>query len=89
MARYETSVGFSDAGAAGQGSAEALFQLGLMYASGREVEPDFVTAHMWLNLAAMRGSAEARSYRKEIAEEMSKREIVEAQRRAREWLGRH
>jgi hypothetical protein len=42
-----------------------------------------------VNLAALRGNAEAKRYRMEIAREPSKREIAEAQRQAWEWLARH
>ena len=41
------------------------------------------------NLAAIRGNDDAKRYRMEIAGEMSKRQIAEAQRQAREWLARH
>ena len=34
----------------------------------------------------MRGSVEAKIYRKELAEEMASDEVAEAQRQAREWL---
>jgi hypothetical protein len=34
----------------------------------------------------MRGSLEAKVYRKEIAEEMASEEVAEAQRQARQWL---
>ena len=47
---------------------------------------DYVTAHMWLNLAAMKGHTAARERRKEISFDMSKIEIAEAQRRARKWI---
>jgi TPR repeat protein len=50
---------------------------------------DLVSAHKWFNLAAMRGNDDARRYRVEIAREMSRAEIAEAQRQAREWLSRH
>jgi TPR repeat protein len=56
---------------------------------GRDVEIDLVSAHKWFNLAAMRGNDEAKRYRMEVAREMSKAEIAEAQRQAREWLSRH
>jgi TPR repeat protein len=49
-------------------------------------EVDLVEAHKWFNLAALNGSSEAQSCRAEIAEEMSAREIAEAQRQARAWL---
>jgi len=70
-------------------TAERLFELGLMCCAGREAAPDLVSAHKWFNLAAMRGNAEAKRYRMEIAREMSKHEIAAAQRQAREWLAWH
>jgi TPR repeat protein len=70
-------------------NAEHLFELGLMYATGRSVPTDLVTAHQWLNLAAMRGSKAAAQLRQEIAADMSPAEIAAAQRAARDWLTRH
>ena len=75
--------------AAEGGATDALFELGLMYCAGRDVTLDLVEAHKWFNLAAMRGNAEARRYRVEIAREMSKPEIARAQRLAREWTAVH
>ena len=75
--------------AAQGGAPDALFQLGLMYCSGREVDLSFVDAHKWFNLAALRGNDEARRYRLELSREMSKAQIAQAQRLAREWLTRH
>ncbi|NJO35667.1 MAG: sel1 repeat family protein [Rhodospirillales bacterium] len=60
-----------------------------MHCVGRDVPLDLVTAHKWFNLAALRGNAEAKRYRMEIAGEMTRYEIAEAQRQAREWLRRH
>ena len=51
-------------------TADNLFELGMMYCIGREVEKDFVAAHKWFNLAAMKGSEEAKFYRRELALEM-------------------
>jgi len=45
-----------------------------------------VTAHKWFNLAAMKGSNEARTCRSELAAEVSAAEIAEGQRQARGWL---
>ena len=66
--------------------ADAFFDLGMMYSVGRSVPIDFVSAHKWFNLAAMRGNADAIRLRREIAEQMSEPEIAEAQRAARAWL---
>lgn len=70
-------------------SAEMLFHLGVMYCLGREVEQDYVTAHKWFNLAALKGSQEARQYRCEISREMTSGQIAEAQRLARAWISIH
>jgi TPR repeat protein len=67
-------------------SAEGLRDLGIMYSSGRNVPIDYVTAHKWFNLAAMKGSRDAARLRREIAAEMSEAEIAAAQRAARDWL---
>ena len=71
------------------GTPEAMFDLGMMYASGREVPVDLVTAHKWFNIAAMKGHAEAAGLRREVAAEMKDAEIGQAQRAARDWLKAH
>lgn len=71
------------------GTPEGLFELGLMHCTGRDAALDLVTAHKWFNLAAVRGNEEAKRYRMEIAREMSRAEVAEAQRQAREWLSKH
>jgi uncharacterized protein len=75
--------------AAQGGAADALFELGLMYCAGRDVPLDMVQAHKWFNLAAVRGNSEAKAYRQEISSEMSKAQVAEAQRQAREWMKLH
>jgi TPR repeat protein len=68
---------------------DELFRLGLLYSTGQGGAPlDYVSAHMLFNLAAMRGSVEAKVYRKELADEMASDDVAEAQRQAREWLAR-
>ena len=67
---------------------DELFRLGLLYSTGQGGAPlDYVSAHMMFNLAAMRGSAEAKVYRRELSREMDQDEVAEAQRQARRWLG--
>lgn len=68
------------------GRPEALYNLGLAYSNGQGVAQDYVTAHKWFNLAAMRGISEAKSWRNRIAQEMTAGQIAEAQKLAREWL---
>lgn len=89
MARFDANVIETVEIAPAGGTPDGLFQLGLMHCVGRDAPLDLVTAHKWFNLAALRGNAEAKRYRMEIAGEMSRFEIAEAQRQAREWLRRH
>ena len=65
---------------------DVFFQLGMMYSTGSEVPTDYVAAHKWFNLAAMRGNADAIRLRRELAESMTDAEIAAAQRAARDWL---
>lgn len=70
-----------------RGDADAYYELGIAYSSGAEgTEVDLVQAHKWFNLAAMSGNERAQECRAEISDEMSAREIAEAQREARAWL---
>ncbi len=89
MARFEIQDRGMIEIAEQSGSPDVLFQLGLMYCSGRDVPLDMIEAHKWFNLSALRGNAEARRHRQEISREMSKCDIGAAQRRARDWLSRH
>ena len=75
-----------DAAAPGSMTTDAFFALGMQYATGQSVPIDFVTAHKWFNIAALKGSAEAIRLRREIAAEMSEDDIAAAQRAARDWL---
>ena len=70
-------------------SGDELFRMGLYYSTGQGGAPlDYVSAHMLFNLAALRGSVEAKVYRKELSEEMDPGDVAEAQRAARRWLAR-
>ena len=71
-------------------SAEALFELGLLHSrGGGKGGPDLVAACKWLNLAALKGSAEARACRRLLAGEMTPQQIAEAHRLAAEWIVPH
>ncbi|MEQ1611876.1 MAG: hypothetical protein ABL904_03920 [Hyphomicrobiaceae bacterium] len=89
MARFEFTSLTSIECAAEGGAPDALFELGLMYCAGREVSVDFVSAHKWFNLAALRGNDDAKRYRSELAREMSRTQISRAQKLAREWINKH
>ena len=75
--------------AAEKGQAEALYDLGLLYATGQGVERDYVEAHKWFNLAAMKGVNRAKVDREELARDMHAYEVDEALRQARQWQNRH
>lgn len=70
-------------------TADMLLELGLMYSSGHDVERDYVKAHKWFNLAAMKGSAYAKEIRCELSREMSVHDVAEAQAQARAWMTIH
>lgn len=73
--------------AAAQGDTSAYYDLGVAYSTGSHgVDCDLIEAHKWFNLAAAAGHSEAAMCRADISDEMTAREIAEAQRRAREWL---
>lgn len=73
--------------AASQGDINALFDLGVACSTGSHgVRSDMIEAHKWFNLAASRGHEAAKQCRADISDEMTAREIAEAQRRARAWL---
>ncbi len=85
MARFEMPEGAAGIAEAPMTS-DMMFELGMMYASGRSVPPDLVAAHKWFNIAAMQGHADAARLRREVAAEMSDGDIGRAQRAARDWI---
>lgn len=88
MARFEMlEAGFGTMGATAQ--ADILFELGMMYATGRDCDIDLVAAHKWFNIAAIKGSQRAAELRSELSGSMSKLEIARALREAREWMTLH
>jgi hypothetical protein len=86
MARFEVL----EAGSMGANAqADILFELGMMYATGRDCETDIVAAHKWFNIAAIKGSGRAAELRAELSASMTKAEIARALREAREWMTMH
>lgn len=72
---------------AAHGNTEACFDLGVAYSTGSLGAPcDLVEAHKWFNIAAVGGHEPAKQCRADVSDEMTAREIAEAQRRAREWI---
>jgi uncharacterized protein len=90
MASSERSANFlmeSRMADAARGNANAYFDLGVAYSTGSGgVDVNMIEAHKWFNLAALNGNEEAMYCRAEISDEMTAREIAEAQRQARAWL---
>ena len=88
MARFE----IQDASIATMGAdaqADILFNMGMMYATGRDCEADLIAAHKWFNIAAIKGNERAAGMRSELAWSMSKTEIAAALKSAREWMTSH
>ena len=73
--------------AAAAGDTDACYDLGVIFSTGGHgVDADLIEAHKWFNLAAAAGHEEAAWCRADVSDEMTAREIAEAQRRARQWL---
>ena len=76
-----------------QDDGEAQYNLGVAYATGRDLPQDYVQAHMCFNVAASRSTGEVRETsvkaRDDLAAEMTPEQLAEAQRRAREWDAAH
>ena len=73
---------------AARGNVDALYELGVTFSTGRGgIAVDLIEAHKWFNLAALSGDTRSQMCRAEISVEMTAREIAEAQRLARAWLG--
>ncbi|MGH6763124.1 MAG: sel1 repeat family protein [Phyllobacterium sp.] len=88
MARYDMQT--ADFGTTG-GSVQTdmLFEMGMMYATGRDCAADAVAAHKWFNIAAIKGNQRAAKARAELSARMSKTDIAAALREARDWMTAH
>ena len=72
-----------------QGDALGQTLLGLKYDNGEGITEDRVSAYMWWNLTVAQGMEGARSYKKIVAEKMTREQIAEAQRLSRRCLARN
>lgn len=73
--------------AATEGDINAYYDLGVAFSTGSHgVACDLIEAHKWFNLAAVKGHEAATWCRADVSDEMTAREISEAQKLAREWL---
>jgi hypothetical protein len=71
--------------AAEQADPTAQYNLGVCYADGKGVPPDYVEAHKWLDLAASQGVVKAKEAMSELERQMTTEQIAEAQRLVREF----
>jgi TPR repeat protein len=89
MARFEMHNAEMATMGGDNNSADVFCEMGLMYATGRGCEIDPVAAHKWLNIAAIKGNDRAAELRADVAASMSKMQLAEALRAAREWMTIH
>ena len=89
MARFEMHNAEMATMGGENNSADVFCEMGLMYATGRGCEIDLVSAHKWLNIAAIKGNDRAAELRADVAASMDKMQIVAALRAAREWMTVH
>ncbi|XAZ24634.1 sel1 repeat family protein [Sinorhizobium sp. B11] len=89
MARFEMHNAEMATMGGENNSADVFCEMGLMYATGRGCEIDLVSAHKWLNIAAIKGNDRAAELRADVAAAMSKMQLAEALRAAREWMTIH
>jgi len=75
--------------AAEQGSKVAQSELGWMYENAKGGAEDLVRAHMWYNIAVTNGDLSAASDRNKVEMTMTPKQVVEAQKLAREWMEKH
>lgn len=71
--------------AAERNNAFAQHRLGEFHESGRGMPQDAVRAHMWFNLSAAQGHEPAVQRRDRLTAAMSREQVAEAQKLAREW----
>lgn len=88
MARFDMNSS-EMAGMGGEVRAETFCDMGLKYATGRGCPVDLVAAHKWLNIAAIRGCDRAAELRADLSKSMTKMQLAEALRAARDWMTTH
>jgi Sel1 repeat len=64
-------------------------RLGEVYAHGMGVKADLVAAYTWFTLAESAGEQNSRARKQQLALQMTREQIAEAEQRASEWLNRH
>ncbi|MBB4443855.1 MULTISPECIES: SEL1-like repeat protein [Rhizobium] len=89
MARFEMHNAETATMGGDNNCADVFCEMGLMYATGRGCEVDLVSAHKWLNIAAIKGNDRAAELRADVAAAMDKMQLAAALRAAREWMTVH
>jgi TPR repeat protein len=72
--------------AADHGDSDAMNRLGIIHVEGWGIAPDRLAAHMWFDLAARHGQADAPGNLARLSREMSPDDIEKAKRMAADWL---
>ncbi len=70
-------------------SPRAMNVLAALHVKGLGVLQDPVLAYMWLSLSSANGGSDAAEIRDLVSTQLSPQQLVDAQRMAREWQGRH
>jgi hypothetical protein len=81
---YEAALNWLQRSAT-SGNVRAQFELGHMYRMGQGTPVDNVKAYVWFNLAAAAGHIEAILARNAVLTLLTRSEVAEAQREARQW----
>lgn len=71
--------------AAGQGDANAQFDLGIMYSKGEGIPENDVKAYVWFSIAAAQNNQSARKMKEMIAKRMTRSQIARVQNLSREY----
>ena len=72
--------------AAEQGAAVAQRSLGVIFQEGRGVPKDYIQAYKWFSLANAAGDLNAAKKRDLIDQRMTREQVAQAQKLAREWM---
>ena len=75
--------------AADQGHLDSKFNLGILYLNGNLIPQDYLQGHMWFDLAARAGDAEARTRLEDVKKAMSPEQIALSIARADNWAAAH
>lgn len=71
---------------AGQGHADAQYNLAVMYDNGAGVETNTANAYVWYTIAAANGNANANERKSALAKKMTRAEITEAKALAKKMI---